>query len=288
VTLFSKRRALHCALAAAACVAVLGLPGAAAGAGGPAAYRHLGTWVDIFDGPVLSSPSSSVAQMKNKGVDTIYIETANAASATFVNRSAVGQLVQFAHNKGIKVVAWTLPGHSNEADDWAKAKAAIRFKSSRGDRFDGFALDIESTQVSNIKTRNSRLLALSKKINQATALPLGAITYSPVFINGPWPNFPWARVAKIYDVFLPMAYSSYHYNSESSVRKYTEKAVKILRQKTSSGQPIHVVGGIADKMSGSETRGFVRALINKNVAGGSLYDFRTSDSADWKRLANVP
>lgn len=282
------KRALSCALAAAICAAGFALPASASASKGPGVYRHLGAWVDIYDGPVLSAAGASVSRMKNKGVETIYIETANYNSSTFVNRSGVAHLVELAHNRGIKVVAWTLPGHFDTADDWAKAKAALHFKTSRGDRFNGFALDIESTKVGDIKTRNSRMLALSRRINKDSSKPLGAITFSPVFINGPWPSFPWGSLKRIYDTFLPMAYSSYHYNSERSVREYTQKAVKILRQKTSSGQPIHVIGGIADGMSGSETRGFVRGVINANVAGGSVYDYRTTAASDWTHLKKIP
>lgn len=290
-TLSIKRRPLLCALVAAFVMA-LAVPGAASAANGPSAYRHLGAWVDIYDQGVLNAASSHVSRMKNRGVETIYVETANDRSARFVNRSGIGKLVQFAHNRGIKVVAWTLPGHTNSDDDWNKAKAALNFRVQRSngnyDRFDGFALDIESTKVSNIQTRNRRMLALSRKIDNNTRKPLGAITFSPVFINGPWPNFPWGSVKKIYDVMMPMCYSSYHYNTQRSVRQYTEKCVRILRQKTSAGKPIHMVGGIADKMGSGESEGFVNGVRNSNISGGSLYDYVTSAASDWKQLRRIP
>jgi hypothetical protein len=270
-----------------ALVALLAFP-AAASARAPRAFRHLGTWVDIFDTPVLSSADSATAFMKRKGVHTIYVETANATSARFVHVKGVGKLLEEAHSRGIKVVAWTLPGHYHVTDDRKKAMAAIRFRSPNGHHFDGFALDIESTHVKSIKTRNSRLLALSRQIkNRAGSMPLGAITYSPVFINGPWPKFPWKPLAKLYRTFFPMAYSSYHYDSRTSVRRYTQRAVNILRQKTSQHKSIHVIGGIADAMRPSETQGFVRGVKNSNVAGGSLYDYMTSNNGDWKYLIQL-
>jgi hypothetical protein len=287
-TLSGTRRALVCALATAACGVGLALPGSAAATDSPV-YHHLGTWVDIYDSAVFSSPSSYCQRMKNREVHTLYVETANYANSPTINhRTGLGKLLQFCHNRGIKVVAWTLPGHYDTSDDKQKALAAIRFKSPRGDRFNGFALDIESTKVSSISTRNSRLLTLSRQIqNAANGKPLGAITFSPVFISGPWPNFPWTKLKHIYDVFLPMVYSSYHYNTESDVRQYTRRAVRILRRKTSDREPIHVVGGIANDMSGAETRGFMHGVNVMNVAGGSLYDYMTSSSSDWRQLRKI-
>jgi hypothetical protein len=271
------------------CLAFLAIVPASASATAPRAFRHLGTWVDIFDTAVLNSPTAPVAYMKQKNVHTIYVETANATSARFVHVKGVGKLLEAAHNRGIRVVAWTLPGHYRPTDDRKKAMAAIRFRSPRGDRFDGFALDIESTHVKSIRTRNSRLLALSRQIkNRAGTTPLGAITYSPVFINGPWPHFPWKPLAKLYRTFFPMAYSSYHYDSRAAVRRYTQRSVNLLRDYTSQHKSIHVIGGIADKMRPSETQGFVRGIKNSNVAGGSLYDYMTSNGGDWKWLKTLP
>jgi hypothetical protein len=284
----SKHRPVLVALAIACAVALTALPATTA-ASDPPVFHGLGAWVDIFDGPVFSSIPTSVAKMKRKGVQTIYVETANANSGgTMSFEAQQGQLLEAAHDNGIKVVAWTLPGHTSPGNDKAKALAAIGFASPRGDHFDGFALDIESTSVKSIDKRNQRLLTLSAQIKQvAGGMPLGAITFSPVFIDKPWPNFPWQQLATTYDAFLPMAYSSYHYNTGNEVRTYTKRAVQILREKTSPTEPIHVIGGIADAMSGGETRGFVRAVLRTGVAGGSLYDFRTSGKEDWKYLKRL-
>jgi hypothetical protein len=277
---------------AALCAAVLAAMPAASVASDPPVFHGLGTWVDIFDGPVFSNVPASVAKMKKKGVKTIYVETANANSSGKMSFTAQqGQLLEAAHDNGLKVVAWTLPGHTSPANDKAKAFAAIDFTSPRGDHFNGFALDIESTSVKDVNKRNQRLLTLSSQIQQEAQsigypMPLGAITYSPVFINTPWPSFPWQQLAPLYDTFLPMAYSSYHYNSGNAVRKYTKRAIKLERQYT-GGKPVHAIGGIADGMSGNETRGFVRAVLRTGAAGGSLYDFRTTGKEDWRYLKRL-
>jgi hypothetical protein len=51
--------------------------------------------------------------------------------------------------------------------------------------------------------------------------------------------------------------------------------------------PIHVIAGLGDKSSGSETTAFVRALRETGCLGGSMYDWSTTSDADWRPLASV-
>jgi hypothetical protein len=283
-TLSSKRRPLLCALALG--LLALALPATSQAARGGSPYRHLGAWIDIYDAPLFSNPCGTVSKMKHKNVRTLYVETSNdRASATIAFPPAMGKMLNCAHNTGIKVVAWTLPGHYNAADDKKKAMAALHFKSARGDSFDGFALDMESTKV-DVATRNARLLELSRQIRAATSKPLGAITFSPVFIKSPWPHFPWKKLDAMYDAFLPMAYSSYHYHSRASVRTYTRQAVKILQTKTT--KRIHVVGGVASGMSTGDMKGFVSAIKSVKPSGASVYDIRTTSPSAWPYLKRIP
>ena len=52
--------------------------------------------------------------------------------------------------------------------------------------------------------------------------------------------------------------------------------------------PIHVIGGIADASSGSEGRGFVRAVREHGVIGASLYNWSLTRESDWAELRHVP
>lgn len=251
------------------------------------AYEGLGTWVDVYDVPHLAS-SLSFAKMRMTGARTIYLETAHPGSPRVANRRLVDRLVERAHGAGIRVVAWTVPGHTDQRNDRRKALAAIRFKSRHGERFDGFALDIESTSVRDLDKRNRRMLALSRWIdNHAGDMPLGAITYPPLTIDNPWARFPWKRLAGIYDVFLPMAYATYRHDSERGVRDYTVKNIEMLRGKTGGNRPIHMIGGLANGMRPSATRGFVDAVQSTDIAGASLYDFRITDWDDWYELQEL-
>ena len=90
--------------------------------------------------------------------------------------------------------------------------------------------------------RNTRLLTVSRGIRQAVGgtYPLGAIIPSPRGMQlSPtyWPAFPYAELAGIYDVILPMSYYTYRVEGGSPVRKYTMKSIAIIRAET--GKPRH-------------------------------------------------
>ena len=120
-----------------------------------------------------------------------------------------------AHRRGLEVVAWYLPGFRDAPTDLRRAIRSIRFRTGRGNRFDSFALDIESSEVRRPGLRTTRLLRMSAVIRRTAGAdyPLGAIVASPhrMVRTDPrfWPGFPWRRLAETYDVFLPMTYYTY-------------------------------------------------------------------------------
>src|SRR5262249_21183521 len=153
-----------------------------------------------------------VASMRQRGARTLYLETANYHTAGDVGRvKGIGRFIDLAHAAGIKVVAWYLPGLDSPSRDLRRSLAAIRFRSPTGQRFDSFSLDIEASIVKRVTLRNTRLLNLSAAIRKAvgSSYALGAIIPSPrgMQLNAAyWPGFPYAQLANVYDVFLPMGY----------------------------------------------------------------------------------
>src|SRR5690348_3389783 len=150
--------------------------------------------------------------MARDGVRTLYLQTGNYEQRVdLVRRRALGRFVDAAHAAGLRVVAWYLPSFLYPAQDYRRALAAIRFRTASGERFDGFALDIEASLVKGVRLRNHRLLRLSTRLRAAAGprYALGAIIPSPVGIRrhpAYWPGFPYRPLARVYDVFLPMAY----------------------------------------------------------------------------------
>ena len=270
--------------------------GASVSAGHRSPYAGLGTWLDIYATPSWAHPRQEVAAMARDGVQTLYLQTGNyEQNVDLVRRHALGLFVDAAHAAGMRVVAWYLPSFLSPAQETRRALAAIRFRSARGERFDSFALDIEASLVRSVPLRTRRVLRLSARLRAAVGrrYRLGAIIPSPVGIRrhpAYWPRFPYRQLSRIYDVFLPMAYSTdRHIHGIRATRAYNAADVAIIRART--GRPhvaIHLIGGIADRMGPRETAGFMRAVADCRPLGYSLYDFPLTSRASWQALAARP
>ena len=278
--------------------AVLAAP-AASGAGGAARqrspYTGLGTWVDIYDTADWAHPQGTVATMARDGVRTLYLQTGNYEQRSdLVRRRQLGSFVDAAHAAGMRVVAWYLPAFARPVQDARRALAAIRFRTAEGERFDSFALDIEASLVKPVPLRSRRLLRLSARLRAAVGrrYRLGAIIPSPVGIRrhrAYWPGFPYRGLARFYDVFLPMAYSTSRVRGTAPTRAYDTADIAIIRAETGRPHlPVHLIGGIAEYMGPSETAGFVQAVDDCAPVGYSLYDFSTTRAATWRALASLP
>lgn len=259
------------------------------------AYRGLGSWVDMFDPRAWSDPAAAVRDMASHGVRTLFIETGNSTSpaAAVFKPAQMQTFIREAHAHNMRIVAWYLPDLTSQTRDYARIAETIRFRTSDGQRFDSFALDIESSAVHSSSARNSRLAWLSEKIRTLVgrSYPLGAIIPSPVGISkkrGYWPAFPYTELAQTYDVFVPMSYYTYHGPGEAAAYTYTFSNVRIIRAQTGCATtPIHLIGGITETSSVSEVRGFIRAEQETHCLGASLYDWVGTTSGDWQLMKAV-
>jgi len=258
------------------------------------AYRGPGAWIDVYDGRLLADPFRSVANLSLHGVRTIYVETANYTNprvGSFVYPVGIAALIDAAHANGMRVVAWYLPGFKNLNRDLRRSLDAIRFTTVAGGHFDSFALDIEANAVRNVTLRNRRAQQLSSRIRRAVGkeYPLGAITpdqrSTSAFLPSLWPRFPYSRLRPYYDVFLPMAYSSFRGKGARFVYGYTAANIQYLRLMTRDPSlPVHVIGGLANKLRPSEAASVVRAARDQGALGASFYDVRLTGQEEWQAL----
>jgi hypothetical protein len=258
------------------------------------AYRGPGAWIDIYDGNLLADPFTIASALALHRIRTIYVETANFTNPPVASIDfpvGLAALIDAAHANGIKVVAWYLPGFKNLKRDLRRSLDAIRFTSVAGGRFDSFALDIEANAVRSDSLRNRRVENLSRRIRRAVGrrYPLGAIVpdarSTSVSLPSLWPRFPYRRLRKYYDVFLPMAYSSFRGKGASFVYGYTTANVRYVRQMTGDATlPVHVIGGIADKLGSSEDAMVVRAALEQRALGASFYKLASSGDEEWQAL----
>jgi hypothetical protein len=260
-------------------------------AAGVAAYRGLATWVDIYDVSTWANPEAAAARMRARGVSTILLETSNSDRAYDIRTPAlVARFVEAAHANGLRIVSWYLPGLRNLARDRRRALAALTFTTPSGQRFDSFGLDIESTAVKRPDLRNARLVELSSDLRAAAGpdYPLAAIIPSPrgmELLPAYWPGFPYADLAAVYDVFVPMTYYTYRTRTKAATRDYLARSFEILREQT--GDPevaIHAAGGLAGRSRGGQVGSFVEAACESGVLGVSLYDWETTRPGQWGTL----
>ncbi|MCA1726222.1 MAG: hypothetical protein LC722_00760, partial [Actinobacteria bacterium] len=167
------------------------------------------------------------------------------------------------------------------------------FQSPAGAMFDGFGMDIESTQVHEYWVRSERAIELSKRLRRAVGpdYALGAIVLPPPLLDASptyWPGFPFKELGRIYDVFLPMGYWTFRYRSADAAFRFTAASIEGIRKRTGRpAVPIHPIGGIADGVDAGAATAFVHAVREYGSIGASLYDVGTMDEGDWKTMAAV-
>lgn len=254
-----------------------------------AIYGGLGTWTDIYDGLTYDRPIAAVKAMHAQGVRTLYLETANYRIDKPIFRPrVVARMIEAAHARGMKVIAWYLPSFANVDRDYRRSMAAIRFTTPNGHRFDGFAMDIESDVVRDLKVRNARMRRLSQRVRAAVGpdYTLGAIVPEAGALY--WRDFPYRTVDQYYDIFLPMAYYTFRVDGAAQVNRWIRRNITTIRRETNDpGVPIHIIGGLSRDTTIPELRAFVDAALARNVYGASLYEFESTTPRQWRVLQRL-
>ena len=280
---------------AAALVLLAALPGCAGSAPSLSAYGGLGTWVSIYGAEAYSNPTAVAAAIAARGVKTVYMQTGNYSQAgDIVRPDQLGAFVDALHSEQLHVVAWYLPGFVRPAVDLRRSLAAIHFQTPGGGRFDGFALDIESAAVKRPALRTRRVIALSKRLRAEVGpgYALGAIIPAPrgmEQVPAYWPNFPYAPLAGIYNVILPMVYWTFSVKGPDGSYGYLAWSLAILREATGNPRmPIHLVGGTTDQAKLTEVRAFAQVVHDDgHLAGWSLFDWFATKATAWPVLEGI-
>ncbi len=255
-------------------------------------FSELGTWVDIYDGGVYAAPERTAQRMSERGIRTVWIETANYNARTDIVKAAqLGRLVDALHARGLRAVAWYLPGHLKPALDARRAAAMLSFRTKTGEAFDGIALNIEGTKLRNAKVRSQRAVALTRGLRaQAEETPLAIVPIDPRALErrpSRWPRFPWATLALEVDAVAPMIYTGGAFRGFDATYGYVTRSLRLIRAHTRNDElAIHAAGGVANRMSTEELAGFVAAVEDDGgTIGVSLYDWDTMTDRAWRAVA---
>jgi hypothetical protein len=267
------------------------------------AYRGLGTWVDVFDyvpafqnaGSTPSVTTRNFDDMARLGVKTVYLQAAQddeRSPGNTIDPKLLGRMLRAAHDADLLVVAWYLPRFIDVDADFRRVRALLDFDAN-GEEFDGFALDIEANRAVPVTAeRNEALVDLSERIrDRADDRPVGAIVLEPVLLEEVntdfWPEFPWRKLASLYDVWLPMAYWT-NRNADSGYKegfRYTDENIRRVRNNLDDKDaPVHAIGGVADTALAKDYEGFMRAVEKDDAIGWSIYDYSSTVSSAWPRL----
>lgn len=258
------------------------------------AYSGLGTWVDLYDWGKPGTPS--IAQIVDtaswRGVKTIYLQTGRWNLAEDVALAPwIGEFIDRAHPKGIKVVAWYLPGFGNLDVDLHRSMAAINYVSPGGRRFDGFAPDIEDPRGvgRNMAMFNAGIIEYSRRLRESVApdYALGAITLDArnnERAPATWGGHPWPEIGTYYDIVLPMAYwtvtkpapcLAHQIDAGSYMREVVDKTKSLMGK---GDIPVHPIGGIADCNTAEEVSAYMDVALEQKWTGASLYDLLTIEA----------
>ena len=229
------------------------------------------------------------------GVHTLFLQAAqddDRVPGPTVDRALLGKFLRRAHDVGLDVVAWYVPKFDDIPGDLRRIRGLVDFRDG-GERFDGVALDLEYTQgVPDTPTRNQALVKIVRRAHDIVgSRPLGAIVLEPLLLEDVnpqfWPEFPWRKVRRSFDVWLPMSYWT-NRDTASGLRDgfaYTEANIGRLRKRLGEKDAaVHPIGGIADSAAPKDYSGFVKAAELRDSIGYSVYDFNTTTSGVWARL----
>jgi hypothetical protein len=294
-----------CAVASAvACVILCTAPASAGAVARPpsstAPFRGLGTWVDVFDyaprlqtdGALPPFTAATVDDAAALGVRTLYVQVANPdtdAPTKLTDLKELQAIVGRAHERGLEVVAWYLPSHTDPARDDAMIRRIVALRAA-GRRVDGIGLDLESSDEADVALRTRRAIAFAKAARRTagTDMPIAAIVYPALQLeqlnDKLWPQFPYKQVNRYVDAWMPMAYYTYRDGALRSPKKYIDDSVRILRRRVGSDVPVHVIGGIADLSTTNDIVDLRAAAKDTGAIGWSLYDYVTTGSAAWPYL----
>jgi hypothetical protein len=257
------------------------------------AYAGHGAWVDVFDfDPAYQSGGEpaitldSIDEMAEHGVDTIYLQAARLDERTpdgVVSPLLLYQFLRRAHEQDLRVVGWYLPKFGDVGADVQRVELMDRFDVF-GEQLDGIAIDIEdNATVPDAAERSERLVEFSTRAKDVVGDDvLGAIVLPPVQIEvvNPdfWPEFPYRRLAPVYDVWMPMSYWTFRTQDSGYNDGYTynEESTRRLRDNLGDDDAlVHGIGGIGDLATTEALADFARSLADTDSIGGSIYDWST-------------
>lgn len=171
-----------------------------------------------------------VAHARSSGISHLVVR-ASSTTQGFYLAPILSELLPKAHAAGIKVVAYDPPRFEDVEADVRRAQELIAFRAN-GQGIDAFAADIEPKwdllTEANADRYGTRLREVA-----GPRFPLVGIVYPPNLVGA---RFPFAAVARHFDVLSPMSYQRARTTDGPG---FTAASVEELRP---YGKPVSVIG----------------------------------------------
>ncbi len=247
-----------------------------------ATFAGTGVWVDIYD-ETIKQPDFVVSEAVAHGVTTIYVETSNYHSPADVMFPAqIRQMITLAHQHGIKVVPWYLPGYKRMALDRRRLHAAVNVGGADLP-VDGLGIDIEADIVRNRALRAARVVAMVQWA-RATFPDLPIVGIVPRDALAWWRIFPYAEIRANTDAMMPMCYTSRNLTPAQTTTMTAACVTTIRKQTGDPNAPVHVIAGVTDFLKDRQLIAAARGAKRAGSIGFSLYNLETTTAADWRAL----
>jgi hypothetical protein len=100
-----------------------------------------------------------------------------------------------------------------------------------------------------------------------------------------WPEFPYQKLDRHVDVWMPMAYWTFRDGIYRDAFTYTEESVRRLRRNLENRDAaVHPIGGLGELAVPGDYEGFIRAVRETDSLGWSIYDVHTTATTAWRLL----
>jgi len=222
-------------------------------------------------------------EARKHGLTHIYVRVGGLRGLDTLSEAA--SILEPAHRRGIKVIAWYFPYFRDVDVDVSRSLIAIN-TDVRGHFFDGFAVDIESANGSKLSAETAGRYSRELR-EKAPAAYLIAVPPRPT--QHALGYFPYDATMPHYDAIAPMVYWSRFDPAES-----TRDAMRFLAK---YGKPVAPIGQTYDMFTEGGPRGnppphqiwaFMSEAQKLGAPGVSFWSWQHATTENWRTLRSYP
>ena len=241
-----------------------------------------GMWIWQMKATEHGDVDAIVARARTMGLAQLWVRVGDTQDG-FYAAPTLESLLPAAHRAGLAVMGWGFPHLYDPLADASWSLDALSFRSSAGDRLDGFSADIETSGEGVALSGLRAQIYLSALGTVAGRRPIVATVFPP---TEHWmASYPYAQMAPYVDAFAPMVY----WGCREPGSAVSEAIARLARL-----APVHVIGqaynmgpegGRQVAPSGDEIARFLDVAQRGGAAGASLWDWQEASTDEWLALA---